>query len=182
MNGRLVPVKWEMARLMKIASSITAMRMNGRLIDFSTRAMMMKMAMMEMAFTTLKSVSVVSIMSFMAGASPMSSEPSVCFLAISFNLATWSLASSEAVPYSEPISTSSHLSVFNFSVISVGRNSIGMRSPTSDSRLSTYFTPSTFFISPTVARTFSSGVSDFTRSMWVAPIWKLSSSFFEAIL
>ena len=70
---------------MKIASSMTAIRMKGREKLPSTSVMMRKMAAMEMALTTLKSWSVVSIMSFMQGASPMSIPPSSYFFRMAFS-------------------------------------------------------------------------------------------------
>ena len=85
MKGSDWPSTWGRPRLMKIASSMTAIRMKGREKLPSTSVMMRKMAAMEMALTTLKSWSVVSIMSFMQGASPMSIPPSSYFFRMAFS-------------------------------------------------------------------------------------------------
>ena len=53
---------------------------------FSTRAMIINIAAMDIRFTTLKSLSVVSIMSFMQGASPMSMPLLSCFFFFLFSL------------------------------------------------------------------------------------------------
>ena len=71
---------------MKIASSMTAIRMKGSSALFSTRAMMTKMATMDTALTTWKSRSVVSIISFMQGASPISIPVESYFFRMLFRL------------------------------------------------------------------------------------------------
>ena len=57
---------------MKIASSITATKMIGSDMLFSTIMMMMKIAAIEIALTVAKSTEVMSIRSFVSAASPTS--------------------------------------------------------------------------------------------------------------
>ena len=57
--------------MIKIANSMTDTRISGSEPDLNTNAMIMKIAMIEMALTTLKSLSVIVIRSFVHGASPI---------------------------------------------------------------------------------------------------------------
>ena len=52
MNGSDSPIRCGIPRLIKIASSITATRIIGSVILFSTIAMIIKIATIEIAFTT----------------------------------------------------------------------------------------------------------------------------------
>ena len=65
-------VKWNTHILQKFANSITATRMTGSVMERNTSAMITKIATMEIALTTLKSVSVMVIRSLVHGASPIS--------------------------------------------------------------------------------------------------------------
>ena len=67
-------------------SSISATRIIGREILFSTMAIMINIAAIEMAFTILKSVSVVSIISFVQEASPISIALSSYFFSMAASL------------------------------------------------------------------------------------------------
>ncbi len=58
-NGSEFPVKNGILRLMNIASSITATRIIGSEMLFSTRRMMMKIAATEMTLTVAKSTEVI---------------------------------------------------------------------------------------------------------------------------
>ena len=165
MKGSDCPKKWGGPRLMKIASSMTATRMMGRVMLFSTRAMMTKMAMMEIMLTTWKSWPVVSIMSFMQGASPMSIPLGSCSFKIAFKESSWVFTASLATRYSELIKSSSHLSLFRTLRTESGRMSSGTREPTTDSSPRTYLTPSTSSISSIMERTSEEGRFASTRSM-----------------
>ncbi len=55
MKGSLVPVKYGIPRLMKMAVSITATRMIGRLADLNTSTMIRKTRPIEIESTTPKS-------------------------------------------------------------------------------------------------------------------------------
>ena len=54
-NGREVPVKCGIPRLMKIANSITATSITGIETLLSTKSMMTNIAIIEIVFTTSKS-------------------------------------------------------------------------------------------------------------------------------
>ena len=69
---------------MKIANSMTATRITGSDMDLNTSAIMINMAIMETALTTLKSLSVIVIRSFVQGASPISIAEESYFFTISF--------------------------------------------------------------------------------------------------
>ena len=56
----------------KIANSITATSIIGKEIDLNTKSMITNIAIIEIALTRLKSVSVILIRSFVQGASPIS--------------------------------------------------------------------------------------------------------------
>ena len=160
---------------------MTAIRINGRETLFSTRAIMRKMARIDTALTTLKSWAVVSIMSFIHGASPISIPPSSYLLRMAFSCVICSFTSSLATLYSELMSINSHLSLFRISTTEFGRISSGTREPTTDSKPRTYLTPSTCSISPIILRTFFVGTSVSISSMWVEAMLKSSASLLLAM-
>ena len=169
MKGSEVPVKCANPKLIKMENSITATKIIGRVMLFSTRAMMIKIATMEMVSTTLKSLSVISIRSLVQGASPMSIPVLSYFFKMVFKVSICAFTSSVAVAYSELTKRSSQSSLFNTELILSGSISSGTRLPTTDSMPSTYLTPSTCSISWVMLRIFSTLVSVLTKSMWVAP-------------
>jgi len=160
---------------MKMDNSITATRISGRVILFSTRAMITKIATIETVFTTLKSSSVVSIRSLVQGASLES-----YFFKIVFSSLIWAFTSSVAVLYSEFTRRSSQSSLFNTSFTDSGSISSGTRGPTTDSRPRAYLIPSTFSISWIMARTSVSDTSVLTSTIWVAPTPKSSCNLLLA--
>ena len=165
---------------MKMDNSITATRISGRVILFSTRAMITKIATIETAFTTLKSSSVVSIRSLVQGASPISMPLESYFFKIVFSSLIWAFTSSVAVLYSEFTRRSSQSSLFNTSFTDSGSISSGTRGPTTDSRPRAYLIPSTFSISWIMARTSVSDTSVLTSTIWVAPTPKSSCNLLLA--
>jgi len=144
----------------------------GRLKLFSTRAIIRKMAIRDTAVTTAKSWSVVSIMSFMQGASPMSIPPWSYFFRISFKVVSWAFTSSLAGVYSELMSISFQFLLSSFSRAESGIISSGIREPTTLSNPKAYFTPSTFSISSIMFRTSLEEVLASTRTMWVEAMSK----------
>ena len=146
-------------------TSITAIRMNGREMLFSTSRMMRNIAITDTAVTTAKSCPVVSIISFIHGASPISMPFSSYFLRTVLSLSICSFTSSLAALYSELISNSSHRSLSRMDFTLSGRISSGTREPTTDSSPKTYFTPSTFFISAIIFLTDFAGSLLSTRIM-----------------
>ena len=166
---------------MNTASSITVISTKGRDRLFSTSAMITKMATMDTALTTWKSWPVVSIMSFMQGASPISMPVSSYFFSMAFRLSSWSLTASLATLYSELISISSHWPSFSRERTESGRISSGTSGPTTLSRLRTYFTPSSCSISSIISRTPRVGRLASTSSMWVEEMSKSSASLELAI-
>ena len=162
-------------------NSITATRINGKVILFSTSAMMIKIAAIETVLTTLKSSSVISIRSFVQGASPISIPAGSYFFKIAFSSAIWAFTSSLAVLYSEFTSKSSHLSLFSTLLMDCGIISSGTREPSTDSIPSAYLMPSTASISASICRTSCAGTLAFTSTICVAPTPKLSCSFVLAI-
>ena len=123
--------------------------------------------MMDTALTILKSWSVVWIISFMQGASPISIPPWSYFFRISLSRSIWAFTASLATLYSELMSSKRQLPLFNIEVTDSGRNSSGTREPTTDSMPSTYFTPSTCSIFRAMARTSFADTSAFTSSIWL---------------
>ena len=91
---------------MKMATSITEISRMGRVTLFATKKMIRKTSAMEMAFTTVKSWPVVSIRSFMQGASPISMPPLSYFFRMPFSAVICSFTSSLAALYSETTSRS----------------------------------------------------------------------------
>ena len=160
---------------------MTAISMNGRERLFSTRAMIMKIAAMETILTILKSLSVVSIISFVHGASPMSIPFGSYFFRIEFRLSICRLTSSPATLYSELTRSSSHLSLFRTSLTDSGRNSCGTDEPTMLSSPSTYFTPSTPFISFIIDLTSFAGRVESVRIICVEAISNSSESLLCAM-
>ena len=156
---------------------MTEIRIKGREILFSTNRMIRNIARTETAVTILKSRSVVSIISFVQGPSPMTSPLLSYFFTIPLITSIWLLISSVATPYSEPISINSQFSLLSADVSLSGIRSSGILDPMSDSRLSTYLTPLTFFICSVMERTLSASRSDLTRIMCVAPTPYSSLSF-----
>ena len=71
-NGSFVPVNPGIPMFTKIANSITATSIIGKEIDLNTKSMITNIAIIEIALTRLKSVSVILIRSFVQGASPIS--------------------------------------------------------------------------------------------------------------
>ena len=61
MNGKTEPVYAGIPMLIKIPNSITDTSIIGSEIDLNTRAIIMKIAMIDIALTLAKSVSVISI-------------------------------------------------------------------------------------------------------------------------
>ena len=94
---------------MNIATSITEIKITGNVRLFSTSAMITKIATIETMLTIRKSRSVVSIISFIHGASPISIPPSSYFFRIEFNSATCALTSSLAQEYSNQQLEQAHL-------------------------------------------------------------------------
>ena len=137
--------------------------------------------MMDTALTTWKSRSVVSIMSFIQGASPMSRPDGSWRFRMPPSRSSWRSTSSLATLYAEFTSSSSHFPLFSFSVTLSGRNSSGTREPVTDSMPNTYCTPSTCSISRIMARTSWSGRPASTSSMWVDATPKSSLSFLLAV-
>ena len=162
-------------------NSITATKITGRVILFSTSAMMTKIAMIEIAFTTLKSSSVVSIRSFVQGASPISIPVESYFFRISFSASIWALTSSDATLYSELARINFQLSLFSMSFTDFGSISSGTRAPTTDSMPSTYFMPSTCSISEIMLLTSFAETSVLTRIICVEPTSNSSFSLELAI-
>ena len=181
MNGSDWPRKCGRPRLMKMASSMTAMSRNGSEMLRSTSRMMRKIARIDTALTTLKSWSVVSIMSFMHGASPMSIPVGSYFFRMALSESIWAFTSSLATLYSELMSSSSHLSLLRIERTESGRISSGTPAPTTDSRPRTYFTPSTCSISEIMLRTCFDGRDASTSSMCVEAISNSSESLLFAI-
>ena len=181
MKGREVPVRWAMARLMKMATSMTAIRMKGRERDFRTRAIMRKMATMEMELTTWKSLAMSLIISLVAGASPIRRLLSLYLLMVLLISSAWVLAALVAFLYSEPTSMSCQLSPLRISVTESGRISVGIRSPRRLSRPRTYLMPGRFWRSEDIWRILSEEVSVGIRRMSVEPAWKSCSSFVSAM-
>ena len=162
--------------MMNTASSMTAISTKGSDRLFSTSAMITKMATMDTALTTWKSWPVVSIISFMQGASPISMPVSSYFFKMAFRLSSWSLTASLATLYSELMSSSSHWSFSSIERTESGRISSGTSGPTTLSSPSTYFTPSTCSISSIMSRTSRVGRSASISSMWVEEMSKSSAS------
>ena len=115
-------------------------------------------------------------MSFMQGASPISMPVSSYFFKMAFRLSSWSLTASLATLYSELISISFHWSSSSMERTESGRISFGTSGPTTLSRLSTYFTPSTCSISRIIFRTSRVGSPASTSSMCVEAMSKSSAS------
>ena len=111
---------------MNIPTSITAIRINGREILFSTSRMMRNIAITDTAVTTAKSCPVVSIISFIHGASPISMPFSSYFLRIVLSLSICSFTSSLATLYSELISNSSHRSLSRMDFCKSQYNNVGL--------------------------------------------------------
>ena len=146
---------------------MTAIRMNGSDILRSTSRMMIKIAMIEIVLTTLKSVLVVSIISFIHGASPMSIPFSSYFLMISLSASICSPTLSLAEWYSELIKSSSYLS-FSRTLLSLsGMISSGTVDPIRLSMPKTDLTPSTSFISPTIFLTSLELMEESISTIWV---------------
>ena len=172
MNGSDWPRKCGRPRLMKMASSMTAMSRNGSEMLRSTSRMMRKIARIDTALTTLKSWSVVSIMSFMHGASPMSIPVGSYFFRMALSESIWAFTSSLATLYSELMSISFQFLLSSFSRAEAGIISSGIREPTTLSNPKAYFTPSTFSISSIMFRTSLEEVLASTRTMWVEAMSK----------
>ena len=132
-NGIEVPSRWQKPRFMNIASSITATRIIGSETLFKTSSIITNIAAIEIASTTLKSWSVISIISLVQGASPMSIPFLSYFLSISLSLVICSFTSSVAVAYSEFITISFQLSLCKVDFASSGIISSGILLPTTDS-------------------------------------------------
>ena len=148
---------------------------------FSTRAIIRKIAAIDIIFTTLKSWSVVSIISFIQGASPMSIPFLSYFFRIWPRLSISRLTSSLATLYSELIRSSCHLSPLSNDLTDLGRISSGTFDPRTDSSPRTYLTPSTSSISFIIERTSLSGTLLSTSNMCVDAISKSSLSLLFAI-
>ena len=86
---------------MKMANSMTATKITGIEIDLNTNSMIKNTAPIEIALTTLKSLSVICIKSFVHGASPISMASGSYVLIILFNVSHWALTSSDATLYSD---------------------------------------------------------------------------------
>ena len=160
-----------------MASSITAISMKGRDMLFSTIAIIMNIAAMDTAFTTLKSWSVVSIMSFMQGASPISMPLGSYRLSIALRLSICPSTSSLATLYSEFTSSSSERPLFSVLTSSSGSSSSGTSAPNTLSRPRTYFTPGTFSMSFAICLTSLGGSEGSTSSMCVEATLNVLDSF-----
>ncbi len=103
-NGSVVCVYAGIPILIKIANSITDTRITGSDTDLNTNAIIRKIAPMDTTLTVLKSSSVISIKSFVHGASPISIADASYFLMIWLIASHCALTSSDATAYSEPTS------------------------------------------------------------------------------
>ena len=166
---------------MNIASSITETKIIGREKLFKTSRIIMNIATIEIASTTLKSWSVISIISLVQGASPMSIPFLSYFLSILLSLVICSFTSSEAVAYSEFITISFQLSLCKVDFASSGIISSGILLPTTDSSPNTNLTPSIFSISLDISRIVLPSVSADISTICVEPTWNSSSSLVFAI-
>ena len=155
--------------------------MKGSEILFSTNAIIMNIAAIEMIFTTLKSLSVVSIMSFIQGASPISIPDLSYFLSIELSFVICSFTGSLATLYSELTSISFHLLLSSSDFMDWGSISLGTPEPISASSPSTYLIPSTFSISLHIALVSLAESFASTRSICVLATLKSFLSLLFAI-
>ena len=101
-NGSVVGVYAGIPMLIKMANSMTATRMIGSDTDLNTSAIITKIAPIDTMLTVLKSSSVISIRSFVHGASPINMAEESYFLMILLISSHCAFTSSEATAYSEP--------------------------------------------------------------------------------
>ena len=165
--------------MINIAASITTISIKGSETLFSTSAIMINIAAMDIIFTTLKSLSVVSIISFIQGASPISMPDLSYFLSMVFSFVICSFTGSLATLYSELTSISFHLLLSSKDFKDLGRISLGTPDPISESSPNTYLIPSTFSISLHIALVSLADSFASTRSICVLATLK---SFFSLLL
>ena len=175
-NGITVPVYAGMPILIKMANSMTDTRIIGNEIDLNTNAMIMKIAPMEIILTFLKSTAVISIRSFVQGASPISIAESSYFLMILLISSHCAFTSSVADAYSEATSINWYLPLFNSSLTSSGIISCGTLGPVMESKDTASLTPSTFLISSIMFMLSFADRLLSARIIWVAPMLNCSVS------
>ena len=142
----------------------------------------MKIATMEIALTTLKSLSVIVIRSFVHGASPINIAEWSWLLIILFNSVHCLFTSSVAALYSDCTKISCQSPCFNVSVSSDGTTSRGIEEPSRLSSPSANFTPFTSDISLSIS--FASLGERFAsaRTMCVAFISNVLLNFSFALM
>ena len=162
---------------MKMANSITATRITGRETDWNTTVMIRKIATMDTALTTLKSLSVMVIRSLVQGASPISIPELSYFLMMEFRISHCSLTSSVATLYSDWTRINCQSPCLSFSVTSAGMKSLGTAGPRMLSKPRANLTPATSDISFSMALASFDGSFAPARTMCVAFMSNSSASF-----
>ena len=155
--------------LIKIASSITATKIIGSVIDLNTIAIIAKITNIETKLTVAKSLFVILIKSLVHAASP-TSIPDLSYFLIIFSI--WlhcALASSEPVLYSDIKINISCFSLFNALVKSSGINESGTEPSKKLSSPIATFTPFTSLTSDNKSLTSFVFVSELIKIMLAEP-------------
>ncbi len=149
--------------------------------DLSTNSIRMKIAPMLTILTVVKSVSVISTKSLVAGASPTSIPSASYFFMILDISVHCSLISSVATSYSEDTRSSFQFSLSSEEVASAGRTSSGMSEPVTESSPKAKPIPSSPWISSSMDFTSFELMSEFTSIIDTELMSKFSlSSIFAA--